>query len=184
MCVDPSEEAFLSMKGDARADAGGAAERNVAAAAVMRIKSARSGVSASSSSVAGGGSGGGSSAGRSGGGSQANGAVPASNSVHWDRSRIREELGRLDPRGMLLRVPDAGLLSLCSSLSYSCGFMYDISSMNSQVEEHASLSYCQVAAAISRNAMQCSARCGAERTEGAYVQHAQVQTLALTRARA
>ena len=113
MCEDPSEEAFLSLKGDPRAGAGagGAAERNVAGASVMRAKSARSGVSTSSSTSAVGGSS--ASPGRSvGGGSQTNAAAPASNSVHWDHSRIREELGRLDARGMLLRIPDAGLLPL------------------------------------------------------------------------
>ena len=167
MCVDPSEEAFLSMKGDPRADAGGAAERNVA---VMRVKSARSGASAASSAATGGGS----SAGRSaspvrsvGGVSQASGAVPASNSVHWDRSRISEELGRLDPHGMLLRVPDAGVLPLsylCSSHSYSCNLHTSICTIYEYVhiEERARLS-CSVAATISRTL--CNAVRDAEQSE-------------------
>lgn len=98
VCVDPSEEAYLSLKA---ASVGNASERDAPAA--VRVKSASSSATAAA---------GRSQAAASRAANQTAAAAPASNSVHWDRSRIHEELGRLDPHGMLLRVPESGVLLL------------------------------------------------------------------------
>lgn len=135
--IDPNEEAYLSMKAGAHSGAASGSE-------LARIKSARSGTSASSSTTA-----------------RSVGPALASNSVHWDRSRIDEELAGLDAYGMLLRVPDASAQLLLI--------------LQSPTQATRSLTVCPTAEELvqlleySTMPGACSAQSGADRTEGAHV---------------